>query len=125
MNFQLTKKHHIGEMPRVDWMDRLTFKEITYRNNDEKKKSNQVSSDSFSSNTTSCEQFRHQAFSIIASSATSDHGASPTFRDFYFATQNVVDLITAFLLTDVPDDRVPESCLSKYRAYGRLFREGP
>ena len=42
MELQLTKKHHIGEIPRVDWMDRLTFKEITYRNNDEKKKSNQV-----------------------------------------------------------------------------------
>ncbi|XP_003741971.1 phosphatidylinositol 3-kinase catalytic subunit type 3 [Galendromus occidentalis] len=39
---KLTKKHHIGEMPRVDWMDRLTFKEITFRNNDEKKKSNQM-----------------------------------------------------------------------------------
>ena len=38
------EKHHIGEIPRIDWMDRLTFREITYLNNDEKKKSNQVSS---------------------------------------------------------------------------------
>ncbi|OQR70311.1 phosphatidylinositol 3-kinase catalytic subunit type 3-like [Tropilaelaps mercedesae] len=39
---KLTKKHHNGEMARVDWMDRLTFREIEILNNNEKKKSQQM-----------------------------------------------------------------------------------
>lgn len=38
--FQLSKKHRNGHMPRVDWLDRLTFREIEMINEKNKRDSN-------------------------------------------------------------------------------------
>ena len=40
INFQLVKKHKIGQLPVVDWLDRLAFLEIEVINEIEKKNSN-------------------------------------------------------------------------------------
>ena len=37
---KLTKRHHTGRMPRSDWLDRLTFREIELINEREKRTSN-------------------------------------------------------------------------------------
>jgi len=37
--FQLTKKHRNGHIPKVDWLDRLAFREIEVINEREKRNS--------------------------------------------------------------------------------------
>lgn len=37
---QLSKKHRNGHMPKVDWLDRLTFREIEMINEKQKRDSN-------------------------------------------------------------------------------------
>lgn len=37
--FQLTKKHRNGQLPKVDWSDRLAFREIEVINEREKRNS--------------------------------------------------------------------------------------
>lgn len=39
MCFQLAKKHRNGQLPKVDWSDRLAFREIELINENEKKNS--------------------------------------------------------------------------------------
>lgn len=40
--FQLSKKHRNGRLLKVDWLDRLTFREIEVVNSKEKSSSNQM-----------------------------------------------------------------------------------
>lgn len=39
---KLSKKHRNGQIPRVDWLDRLTFREIEMINNREKNESDHL-----------------------------------------------------------------------------------
>ena len=40
MTFQLSREHRDGQLPKLDWLDRLTFREIEMVNEREKRDSN-------------------------------------------------------------------------------------